>query len=381
VRKPNTGNSEDSVTERNPIEDEEARGSLSRRFRQQYGMEEGMEVLRPDSPMPRNMMVELSNACNHACIFCTSPHMSRKIGRIESGLLHRIMMEARTDGVEEIGFYTTGEPFIHKELDKFTAEASTLGYRYIYISTNGALATPERARKVIDAGMNSIKFSINAGSRETYKLIHGHDDWDKVMANLRFISEYRKTLDRPLKLFVTFIVTNQTAHEVESFRERIEPLVDEVVFHKVHNQSGQMNAAEEILSPNPGGESFKSDAVCKMPFNRLHVSCEGFLTLCCVDYQNYLAVADLKEMSLREAWNAPLFQDMRRRHLERDLAGTLCGNCWLGRRDRIVPLRDDLASPVDFPGFYREVSDATENRLAHMDDAAVQLVHKAGGQF
>ncbi len=338
--------------------------SLAERFHRQYDRDPSDPLLVADPPMPKNMMVELSNACNHACIFCTSPHMTRKIARIESGLLRRILTEACQEGVEEVGFYTTGEPFIHKDLAGFTAAARDLGYRYIYVSTNGALATPERAKPVIDAGMTSIKFSINAGSRESYKLVHGHDDWDRVMANLRFISDYRRTLSRPLRLFVTFVVTSRTAHEREDFRELIDPLVDEILFQPVHNQSGQMSGAEEVLTAGTKA-AFKVANICRMPFNRLHVSCEGYLTLCCVDYQNYLALADLKETSLRNAWHSPLFQDMRRRHLAGDLAGTLCGNCWQGRRDAVTPLNCEFATPLDFPEFYVRVQADTEKRLAH----------------
>lgn len=314
--------------------------------------------------MPKNMMVELSNACNHACLFCTSPNMTRPVSRIEPGLLERVMSEARDSGVEEIGFYTTGEPFIHKSLEKFVRQANGMGFRYIYISTNGALATPERAKRVIDAGLNSVKFSINAGSRETYRLVHGRDDWDRVMSNLRYISEYRRELSRPLKLFITFIVTRHTAHEIDSFRELVVPLVDEIMFHQVHNQSGQMNEAQEALSGAQNSIGFKSDNVCMMPFNRLHLTCEGFLTLCCVDYQNYLTVADLKTSSLNDAWQNDTFKEMRRRHLAGQLRGTLCGNCWQGYKDDVQPLIAASATVVNFPEFYRRSSKAVEKRLA-----------------
>lgn len=340
---------------------------LSERFHQQYDKDLGGGLLVETPPMPKNLMVELSNACNHACLFCTSPNMTRKVSRIDSGLLLRVMQEARASGVEEIGFYTTGEPFIHKSLEKFVRQASELAYRYIYISTNGALATPERAKRVIDAGLNSIKFSINAGSRETYRLVHGSDDWDRVMANLAYISDYRNTLGRPLKLFVTFIVTRHTAHEIEAFRESVGPLVDEIMFHQVHNQSGQMNEAQEMLTGDPVGGGFKSGNVCMMPFNRLHVTCEGYLTLCCVDYQNYLTVADLKSTSLPDAWRSEVFKNMRRRHLDGKLRGTLCGNCWHGYKEDVQPLLADSATVVNFPEFYHRSAEAVAKRLA--DDA------------
>lgn len=341
---------------------------LAQRFHQQYNKADGESLLVESPPMPKNMMVELSNGCNHACLFCTSPNMTRPVSRIKPELLKRLMHEARDGGVEEIGFYTTGEPFIHKSLEKFVRQANELGFRYIYISTNGALAIPERAKRVIDAGLNSIKFSINAGSRETYKLVHGSDDWDQVLANLRYISEYRRGLGRPLKLFITFIVTRHTAHETEQFRKLVEPLVDEVMFHQVHNQSGQMNETQEILAGAPlDSTGFKSDNICMMPFNRLHVTCEGFLTLCCVDYQNYLTVADLKTCSLNDAWQSNIFKEMRRRHLDGDLHGTLCGNCWQGYKDNVDPLLSSTATVINFPEFYQRSAMAVERRLSNLN--------------
>lgn len=335
---------------------------LTERGQEQYGMKRPDGFYKIDVPLPKNMMVELSNACNHACIFCANPHMTRRAARIDTNLLYRVMQEARQEGVEEIGFYTTGDPFIHKDLDKFTRRAKELGFRYIYISTNGALATPKRAKAVIDAGMNSIKFSINAGSRETYKLVHGEDEWDKVIAHLKFISEYRKTLDRPLALFVTFVVTNPVRHEVEAFRRFIEPYVDEVSFNECGIQSGQMTAAQALLSTGATRPRVEI-GICPLPFNRLHVTCEGYLTLCCVDYQNYLTVADLKEQSVREAWDSADARDARRRHIEQDLAGTLCGNCWLGRMEKIEPFNAKHATVVDFPDFYRKTKSKTNIRL------------------
>lgn len=335
-------------------------GVLQDRWKTVYGPEG--EVYQAAPPVPKNMMVELSNACNHACIFCTNPHMQRKKGWIEGDLMRRIMGEARQLGTREIGFYTTGDPFMHKQLESFTRQAAELGFEYIYISTNGALASPERAKAVLDAGMHSIKFSINAGSRESYKLIHGHDDWDKVIANLTFISEYRKTLGRPLRLFVTYVVTKQNEHEVEQAKALLEPLVDEVHFFSCGNQISYMSAAFELLAPT-FPKKLAHQKICAEPFNRLHVTYEGYLTLCCVDYQNFVAVADLKTQSLLEAWHSAEFRDIRQRHLEERLEGTLCGNCWQGRNDEIQPLRPEFATPLDQDRFYAGQVEKVQKRL------------------
>ena len=296
------------------------------------------------------MMVELTNACNHACTFCPNPHMGRAKGLIDAALLYRLMDEAVEAGAREIGFYTTGDPFVDKRLSGFTARAKQAGFEYTYISTNGALATPDRAKAVIDAGMDSIKFSINAGSRETYAFIHGKDDWDLVVENIRFISDYRKSNAPHLKLYLTCVVTKQIEDEMEAIKETFGPIVDEMTFDTC------MTLA--VPERTDGG-----DGICPMSFNRLHVTREGYLTLCCVDYQNYLAVADLNEVSILEAWNSPGFVAMRKRHLDRDLKGTLCGRCWFNDTSPVEPLVDELADKLDFEEFDRVQRDWIEGRL------------------
>lgn len=345
------------------MSDQAKPASISAQVNKDYFVDPASDIFRTAPPLPTSLMLELSNACNHKCIFCANPHMSRRRRHMDTGFVERILREAAEAGVRQVGFYTTGDPFVHKSLVDFTALARDCGFEYIYISTNGGLATPEKLKAVIDAGMSSIKFSINAGSRETYRLIHGVDDWDKVIENLRFVSEYRKTLARPPRLFATCILTRQAEPEMAEFRALVEPLVDEIFITPCGNQSGQMSTAQALLgwveqfNPNAAAE------VCALPFNRLHVTAEGFLTLCCVDYQNYLAVADLKEMTLAEAWHAPAAQAIRRRHLDRTLDGSLCGNCWLGRRDRIEPLVPELADSIDFEDLYRSQVTGTQTRL------------------
>lgn len=314
--------------------------SLKERTEQQYRTDRQVEnTLSERPPLPNNMMVELSNACNHACTFCPNPHMTRTKGRIDDQLMFRIITEAAEAGVREIGFYTTGDPFIHKGLAAFTRHAKAAGFTYTYISTNGGLATPSRAKAVIDAGMDSIKFSINAGSRETYKQIHGVDDFDAIVKHLKFISEYRAANRPDMKLYVTCVVTKPMEHEIEAFKALFGPLVDEMTFDPVT----PLAWPDPILNPAHG--------ICPMPFNRLHVTCEGYLTLCCVDFQNYLAVADLNENSLSDAWFSPDFVTMRRRHLQQALSGTLCGRCWRGDPAKVEPVVPAYASSLDHDAY------------------------------
>lgn len=296
-------------------------------------------------PFPKDMMVELANGCNHNCIFCTNHKATRKVGSIDSGLLYRLLHEAHLLGTTDVGFYTTGEPFLSRKLSQYVAEAKKIGFKYVYISTNGALASPERSTPVIEAGLDSIKFSINAGTPHTYKIIHGRDDFNTVLNNLKFISEYRKKLKNPLRIYVTYVITKQNQNECKTLKSLISSFVDDFFFQNITNQGNMISDANQSLGVE--GENMVRRPPCSIVFNRFHITYEGYLTICCVDYQNYMVVADLNTTSLKNAWHNEAFVEIRRRHLMNKLKGTLCYNCLFNKNKQIEPLMPQYATVFD----------------------------------
>ena len=276
-------------------------------------------------PFPKNTLIELTSNCNHACVFCTNPRMKRKSGKLDIEFFEKYIKDAAALGLQEVGFYTTGEPLMSRNLIDFIKIAKSNSISYIYITTNGALAKIERMKELIDAGLNSVKFSINAASRETYKLIHGRDDFDKVVNNLINLKNYIDKENKNVKILSSFVVTKQSLHEIEDYKRIIGPLVDDYLILGVKGQSGQsLQQLKELnceLTPEypPLGEA----KPCSMLWNRVHLTQEGYLTLCCVDYENDLVYADLNKVSLKHAWNNGIISEMRKRHVEQKLEGTL----------------------------------------------------------
>lgn len=311
-------------------------------------------------PFPKNMLIELTNICNHNCIFCANSKMTRKKGNIDENFLFRILKEAFDEGTTEVGFYATGEPFVSKNLALYVTKAKDIGYKYVYITTNGALATPERTREVIEAGVDSIKFSINAGTKETYKSTHGKDEFDIVIDNLRYISDYRKKNNKNFKIFVSSIVTRYSESEKKILEEKLKDISDDIVFINVANQGGMMYEINENLSIN-GDEYLIKKMPCSLPFNSLHVTYEGYLTSCCIDFQNYLTVADLNKVSIKEAWNSEIFIELRKKHLENSIEGTLCYNCIYNKNEGVDPLIPEHATFYDKDKFSKEID--IENRF------------------
>lgn len=315
-------------------------------------------VERP--PFPREVFFDISNNCNHKCFFCSNHRISKK-ENLDTELLYKVLKECRDEGTTDIAFYATGEPFIRKDLAKIVRYAKQeLGFPYIFIVTNGALATPERAKEVLDAGLDSVKFSVNAGSRETYKTVHGKDDFDKVLQHIKWFWDYRKTSGLKYGIYYSMVRTHVTEHEWPILQELLKPITDDDSMRSVSNQGGNMlsnNKTEKIDTKNLLGSLESNQAVkgrCPDPFFRATVTPQGFLTTCVVDYQNYLCMGDLRTHTLKDLWYSETFASFRKKHLEARLTGLICQNCLHNTNEPAEPIHPEFARPFDRPS--REVA-------------------------
>jgi MoaA/NifB/PqqE/SkfB family radical SAM enzyme len=189
-------------------------------------------MLEPPFPS-KQMSVELSNICNHKCVFCPHSKITRDKRRIDESLLYRVLHEAYDLGMREIGLFILGEPFASNNLPLYIEKAKRIGYTYVYITTNGALATQSSLKAVFEAGLDSIKFSINAGSRKTYRVIHGADDYEKVIENAIWCQKYRQESKKKFNLLCSFVVTTETFPCAGAFKRDYSSVFDEIAFYMV----------------------------------------------------------------------------------------------------------------------------------------------------
>ena len=79
-----------------------------------------------------------------------------------------ILQELRRAGVEEVGMFYLGESFILDWLPDAIRAAKDEGFPYVFITTNGSLATSDKVRACMEAGLDSMKFSLNYADAEQF---------------------------------------------------------------------------------------------------------------------------------------------------------------------------------------------------------------------
>jgi len=105
--------------------------------------------------------------CNNRCIFCINWDKGNIIGRTTSEI-KKEMIGAKDRGstyLEIIG----GETTIRPDIIELISFARDLGFRTIMMATNGRMYSYKKvAKEIIEAGLNSIVFSIHGHTAETH---------------------------------------------------------------------------------------------------------------------------------------------------------------------------------------------------------------------
>jgi len=296
---------------------------------------------------PANCLVEVTNACNHACVFCHNPFMHRVTGILAKEVFGRFVDEAVALGLQEIGLYSTGEPFVVKNLSWYVRRAKEAGCRRVYLTSNGVLATLDRVIRCVDGGLDSLKFSINAATRESYRLTHGSDDFDVVLRNVQEIFDWKQKTGSKLQLLGSCIYTRLTKNEIDIHKATFLKYFDDIIYQEAQSQGGRTGERIRPVVEERDPVDAAQLKPCGMLWNRVHLTWEGYLSACCVDYELDLTYADYKSgMPLAEMWNNVTIQHLRQHHLEGQLDNLICKSCMLGRPFPYEPISDMRGKPA-----------------------------------
>ena len=82
---------------------------------------------------------------------------------------------------------------------------------------------------------------------------------------------------------------------------------------------------------------------CGMLWDRLHLTSEGNLTACCVDYENDLVYKKFsKKEKIIDQFNSEKIANLRERHLNNDLKNTICYNCIYNENSKYSKIDDKV---------------------------------------
>ena len=298
--------------------------------------------------IPNNIMIEVTNLCNLKCQMCYNQRMKRKKGFMPFSLFKKIVDQAVDLSIENMGLYTTGESFLHPEIFKFIKYAKQTGIKYVYITTNGQALDDEKIKKIFASGLDSIKFSIDAGNKKQYESLKIGASWDKLVITVKSLRKMRDEMNSPLRIFASFIIMADNFKDLLKYKNTFGNFIDETDFILVKNQGSQVKV--EGLYPKEIISQIKNLTLpkekwqpCHMLWNRFIITSEGYLTICCIDFENKLIYGDVNKESLGASWNNKKMKRFREIHTRGQFAKLpLCFNCDVIKRNNEIDINEIL---------------------------------------
>jgi MoaA/NifB/PqqE/SkfB family radical SAM enzyme len=291
-------------------------------------------------PAPRSVKIEISPRCNYRCGFCAL--RTREVQPkwdMDFDLFKRITREMRDAGVEEIGVFYLGESFMNPRLlvDCIRYLKRDIGMPYVFLTSNASMAFPEAAEACMSAGLDSLKWSVNAADEAQFEKIMGVAGklFHRALGNVKSTWEIRRDKGYKTGLYASSIrYDGEQLEKMEHLlNEKVRPYVDQHYWLPLYSMGAFATQREEQLGYRPtAGNQGRLDALreplpCWSAFTEGHVTAEGKLSACCFDATAQWTMADLNTTPFMDAWNAQAFVKLREAHLARDVRGTVCEKC------------------------------------------------------
>jgi len=298
------------------------------------------KVAKP--PCPKSVKIELTGRCNYRCGFCAlrmRDCQPRADEDMDLEFFKKITSDMYQNGVEEIGLFYLGESLMAPQLtiDACQFLKQDLGMPYVFLTTNGSLATSDILYGLMDAGLDSLKFSMNAADSEQFEEVMGvkSKNYDKALDAIKMARLIRDDHDFKTKIYASSIMYDgDQQRKMENLvKERIEPFVDEHYWLPLYSMGAVATQREAELGyrPTAGNQGRIGGLVTPLPcwsaFTEGHVRADGKVSLCCFDADGRFQVGDLHNDSWMDIWHNKAFTEVREAHLQKDLKGTVCEEC------------------------------------------------------
>jgi len=230
---------------------------------------------KEEPPMPLVVNLETINRCNSNCAFCTANKYAEKrpYCRMDEGLFYNIIDQLAAWGYKgHLTLYGNNEPWLDTRIVEFHKYCrEKLPDCFIFMSTNGLLL-----------------------------------DIDKVKSVLPYVDQ----------LIINNYCENMKLHD------NVQKIYDYAMSHKDEFKDVellfQMRYAKAVLTNRAGSAPNKKNTqkivneTCLMPYTDVFIFPDGRMGICCCDNFENTTMADLNNTPIKEAWNSPAYQKLRK---------------------------------------------------------------------
>jgi organic radical activating enzyme len=284
------------------------------------------------------LVVEPTSKCNLACSFCDL-HSGRIAdvdhykGHMTISTWENLVSQLEISGykLKQLQLHGNGEPLLNKLTPRFIEIARRKNIaESIRVTTNGTLLTPSILEKIVEAGADEIRVSVDAGDAGTWEKFKGKKLFKNLQKNVTNAIEY--VAKRPnIKLVLKYPVVSGDQDLSYGVTEYFRESVIQSFASKIASPNVVLSAMPVVtLMDGVLLQNKKNFSPCEIPFYSLFVKFDGRVSVCCADVTNLLDMGKLDVEGLAGIVNGVALSEFRTKHLEGNFESIplclYCGN-------------------------------------------------------
>lgn len=301
-----------------------------------------LENIRSKNPVIYN--IETTNRCNMKCKMCPrTTMMTRSIEDIDRETFINVINQIKPHSEEEwrkwkefcekkygireddeasenhfflyviakvIQLHGYGDPLLDRHMHEYVKILNDKGF-FSYFSCNPANINLELTYKMLDAGLDYIKYSIESVNDEVHKAIRGEmSNFTESYEKIKKVIEYKHKNNLKTVIVITMLDLNRS-NQKEDYDKLLEAFKDLDVYIYLKSEDCQWYRKDYH-----GTQSIHWSEVCKHPWMTMTIKSNGEATMCMEDFNNEIILGNVRTNSLEEIWNGELYKKFRMQHLE-----------------------------------------------------------------
>ena len=291
---------------------------------------------------PYSLIIDPSSICNFKCNFCAihgggvdkKPNFQKQL--MDFSLYKKAIDSAGEfpDRVKKLTLSLYGEPLMNPkfpEMVRYAKDAKVA--EFIEAVTNASLLNSDLNQRIVDAGIDRIRISIEGVDHAGYLRVSGVNlDMERFVQNIRDLHERSGKCEVYCKIVDIAVPTEEEKQRFfDMFSDVCDKFfIDSVIplwpdFDQIYDVK-DFNAAEANRGAH--GQALREVHICPIPFYTMAIHTDGEVGVCCADWKRELIFGNVQHDSLINVWGSP---KMRRFWVEqargnRDTFG-VCRSC------------------------------------------------------
>jgi pyruvate-formate lyase-activating enzyme len=277
---------------------------------------------------PNGVAIEITNSCNLRCKMCNLIEMQRPPKFMSMDIYRKIIDRCAEQKVGSVRLHTYGETLLHPNLPEMLTYAKTKGFP-VWISTNAQLLDEDTGRKILQAGVDVVRYSVEGTSKDVYEKVRVRGKWETLTENIATFQRLRDELSPNTNIGLNTVLMKDTIDGLGDVASIFGPYVDQIEISALEalGRAGQKVAAGQWLEEVDLGDRIP----CRLLWDMMNIAVDGSATLCCADLEAEVKVGSAIDEDLGSIWRGRALSAERKEQKTKGFAqDSICRECTFG---------------------------------------------------